>query len=204
MKKLLLLSTLQSFAEKFEEIIGDLSHKKVVCITTAAVGEGSPEWMPREMAPLKDHVKSFIEYDLNSKSVDEVRETLSDADIIYVMGGNTYYLLEHVQKSGFKEVVEEKLAQGVFYIGASAGAALVCPSIDYIEDLDDPTKGNPDGFEALGLVDFFIMPHLDDPTFASNILKIMDKLMARNKLVVGIHENQGLLVNDNFCKVLNV
>ncbi len=202
MKRLLFLSLLQNFESKFEKLIGNINEKNVVCITTAAVGEGCPEWMPQEMDPLKKQVKSFVEFDLTNKTKEEVSKVLDNADIIYVMGGNTYYLLEHVKKSGFKELLEEKLEGGAFYIGVSAGAAVACPRIDYIENLDDPTKANLTDFEALSLVNFLIMPHINDPVYGPKMVKVLEKLKSGRETVLAITEEQGILVEGNLIKVI--
>ena len=41
---------------------------------------------------------------------------LDKADVIYVTGGNTYYLLERSKKSGFLDVVKNKISSGAFYV----------------------------------------------------------------------------------------
>lgn len=202
MKKLLLLSLMKNFESEFKDLIPGLNSKKVVCITTAAVGEGRPEWMQSEIEPLKNQVQSFVEFDLTDKIKKQVSEVLDSADVIYVMGGNTYYLLEHIKKSGFKDVLDKKLEQGAFYIGISAGAAVACPRIDYIENLDDPSKATLEDYEALNLVDFLVMPHLNDPVYGPKMVGIIDKLKSGKENVIGITEEQGILVKGKFVKVI--
>jgi dipeptidase E len=202
MKSILLLSSLQNFEKKFKDLIPNLEAKNVLCITTAAAGEGYPEWMASEIKPLKDQVKSFVEFDLANKNPDEVLSALRNIDIVYVMGGNTYYLLEHIKKSGFKGILEKKLEDGVFYIGVSAGAAVACSRIDYIEDLDDPSKANLDDYEALNFIDFLVMPHINDPVYGPKMVKIIDKLKAGEETLIGITEEQGVLIEGKFMKVI--
>ena len=199
---MLLLSLLQNFESKFPDLIPNLNKKKAICIITAAVGEEYPEWMKRETDPLKKQVKSYIEFDLTNKTQQEVSEVLEGIDIIYVMGGNTYYLLEHIKKSGFKEVLEKKLSEGAFYIGVSAGAAVACPRIDYIEDLDDPSKATLEDFEALNLIDFLVMPHINDPVYGPKMVSVIDKLKVGEETLVGITEEQGILIEGKFVKVI--
>ena len=41
---------------------------------------------------------NVIDFDLNSKTEEKVRETLSKVDIVFVAGGNTFYLLEKLDR----------------------------------------------------------------------------------------------------------
>lgn len=202
MAKLLFISDMEIFDAKLHDVIEGLRDKRVVCITTAARGEDFPEWMPKQIKPLQEKAKSFVEFDLYEKSSIDVNKALSGADIIYVMGGNTYFLLEHIQKSGFSSIVKSKLNEGAIYIGASAGAAVACPRVDYIEDLDDPKKAELLHFNALGLVDFLIMPHLNHVGMRDKIAKILTKIKNTNESIFGLNEDQGLLIDNSYMRVI--
>lgn len=72
-----------------------------------------------------------IWYTLKYKNKDLIQKELSDADIIWVGGGNTFYLLEMTQKTGFFEVIHDLVKnKGIAYGGVSAGTLLVAHSIE--------------------------------------------------------------------------
>lgn len=200
--KLILISDMERFDSKLRGELPNLQNNSVVCITTAAVGEGNPDWMPKEINPLKEKVKNFIEFDLTGKTKLEVKQALEGVDIIYVIGGNTYYLLEHIQKTGFTEIVKDKIKAGAVYIGASAGAVVACPDIGYIENLDDPSKADLTDFTAMKLLDFLIMPHIDHESYSSQIIPIVEKIKKGNQMVIGLKEDQGLVVEGSYLKVI--
>jgi len=81
---------------------------------------------------------------------------LRSADVIIVGGGNTFQLLGTCRARGLLDVIAEKVRAGVPYIGWSAGANLACPSISTTNDM--PIV-DPQGFAALGLINFQINPH---------------------------------------------
>jgi len=55
---------------------------------------------------------------------------LRQFDVIYVAGGNTFTLLEHVRRLALKKVLNKLLSKGVVYYGSSAGAYITCPTIE--------------------------------------------------------------------------
>lgn len=84
---------------------------------------------------------------------------LEEADVIFVLGGNTYYLLDEVIKSGLADELPRLLETRV-YVGDSAGSILVTPSID-VAEIDDGDENIVDikDTSGLGLVNFVVSPH---------------------------------------------
>ncbi|MEK7166381.1 MAG: Type 1 glutamine amidotransferase-like domain-containing protein [Patescibacteria group bacterium] len=97
---------------------------------------------------------------LAGETSDEIRKQLKDKDIIYVQGGQPFYLLKQAQKSGFFNVVKELLPKGVIYIGVSAGTYLACPTIEpaFWKKKKRSTFGL-ENFSAMNLVPFLIFAH---------------------------------------------
>ena len=86
--------------------------------------------------------------------------TVEEADAVFVGGGNTFRLLDALQRSGLLEVVRRRALQGLPYIGASAGTNVAAPTLKTTNDM--PIV-QPASFDALGLVPFQINPHYLDP-----------------------------------------
>jgi dipeptidase E len=89
---------------------------------------------------------------------------LETAEAVFVGGGNTFRLLDRLQRSGLLEVLRRRVAAGMPYLGASAGTNLAAPTIRTTNDM--PIV-EPAGFAALGLVPFQINPHYVDADPAS-------------------------------------
>jgi len=49
-------------------------------------------------------------------------EALGDAGIVYIDGGNTFYLQKHISLTGLWDVLNSNLENGMLYMGCSAGA----------------------------------------------------------------------------------
>ncbi len=49
-----------------------------------------------------------------------------------------FYLLEHMNKSGFRAVLNERLSMGAVYIGSSAGSVVCSSDIEHVAPMDEP------------------------------------------------------------------
>ena len=56
--------------------------------------------------------------------------------MIFVGGGNTFFLLQELKRSGADKIIAQEVAKGKFYIGESAGAIAACPDIGYSAVMD--------------------------------------------------------------------
>jgi len=122
-------------------------------------------------------------------------EVLRQADAIVVGGGNTFRLLERLAALELLDRIRSRVREGVPYIGWSAGANLVSPTIRTTNDM--PII-EPPSFKALGLVPFQINPHFTDLTIpnhggetrADRILEFL--ALNREVRVVGLREGSWL------------
>lgn len=120
------------------------------------------------------------------------------AELIVVGGGNTFQLLAQCRRGGLLELIRERAAAGLPYIGWSAGANLACPTICTTNDM--PIV-DPQGFDALGLVDFQINPHYTNAVppghqGETRDQRIAEYLVANPKAtVVGLPEGDWLRVS---------
>ena len=144
---------------KFYKIVlkDELKNKKLLYITTAVDGEKSDnkDWVTKEYKTILDlgfTESNITEYKIgNDINIDEY-------DVIYVMGGNTIYLLDMVRKYNFGEVIKKFINKGKIYIGSSAGSQILGSTIKLNAVYEDNFVGMTD-FTALGIIDKEIVPH---------------------------------------------
>jgi dipeptidase E len=86
-------------------------------------------------------------------------DVLRQANGIVVGGGNTFRLLERLSRLALLDRIRRRGADGMPYVGWSAGANLACPTIRTTNDM--PVI-EPPSLTALGLVPFQINPHYTD------------------------------------------
>ena len=111
-----------SFKEEFYEIINKerIPNLKVLYITTASDGEKSDDksWMDNEFKTIIDlgfKKENIVEYKIGKS-----KDNPFDFDVMYMMGGNTFYLLDMIRKNKFDKVIKDFISLGKIYIGSSA------------------------------------------------------------------------------------
>lgn len=91
----------------------------------------------------------------------EPRELVASAQAVFIGGGNSFRLLKSLQRHGLVDAVARRIrADGVPYMGSSAGTNMACPTLRTTNDM--PIV-QPVYFDTLGLVPFQINPHYLDP-----------------------------------------
>ena len=142
------------------------SDTKVVLIPTASLAEaGNKDWFVGQF--LKLYAFGYTWVDMVDPSMPDLdwQSRLADADVVFVSGGNTFYLLDQWRKTGFGKWISEHLEQFV-YAGVSAGTIITTPTIEVstIEPADVNVPGIKD-LTGMGWVDFEIEPHCDEPRY---------------------------------------
>ncbi len=150
--------------DKMDPYIGDLSGKNVLLITTAAIGEGFLPDAQKNDAPFISRGATVNRYDIAGKIKEDVIAQIKKADIIFVAGGNTFYLLQHLKACDFKSIFSEIWACQKIYIGSSAGSIVAGQDIEFIKEMDNPTRATLTDYTGFGWIDFLFLPHFEAPT----------------------------------------
>ncbi len=101
---------------------------------------------------------------------------LEAADVLLVGGGDPLYLCYWMQQSGLADLLPE--LRETVYVGMSAGSMVLAPNIGQeFVNWRPPTAGDSD--KTLGLVDFAMFPHLDNPNLPENTLAAAEKWAAK-------------------------
>jgi dipeptidase E len=135
---------------------------KIGYVTTAAKGDRG-DFSRNLKYEIRENGYDFEEIDIEGKTKDELREVFKDKNIIHLEGGNSFYLIRAIRETGFAEVLKELLDKGKIFIGTSAGAYIMCPSIE-VSNWDQTGKPRYDvtDFTALNYVPFVLKAHYTD------------------------------------------
>jgi len=137
-------------------------------------------------------------YALESVDRTDPRAAVAAADAVFVGGGNTFRLLNALYQNDLLTALRRRIAQGVPYIGSSAGAIVAGPSLKTTKDM--PIV-EPPSFDALGLVPFQISPHYLDPDPSSKHMgetqeeRILQFLEENDAPVAGLREGAMLRID---------
>ncbi len=204
MKKLFLASVVANVMDEFIKILPVSSEKLAVVFISNAADPYKDKWfVDTDRNKLKEKGFAVKDIDLRGKTEPELREETKNADIIFVAGGNTFYLLEKVKESGFDKVVKDFVAEGKLYVGSSAGAIIACPDIGFIGSLDDPLQASSlKSFEALSLVDFLVVPHFGKKGEEDKQDEIMKKHAGKEYDIIGITDEQAIVVENGNYKIV--
>ncbi len=159
MKKLLLTSdgfVNPRIGKRFIELIGkDPKNIRVLFIPTAAQGEV-------EMSYVHESEKELVNLGIPKESIvwaNDLKSAHTEyCDAIYVCGGNTFYLMDEIRKTGFDKKIIDFINSGKVYVGVSAGSIIMCPDISISAPFDPNNVGLKD-MAGLNITDKVITPH---------------------------------------------
>ena len=100
-------------------------------------------------------------------SIDEERwvPLVRETDVLLAAGGDALYLCHWMRQSGLADLLPS--LRETVWVGLSGGSMVMTPCIgDDFVGWKPPTGGD----EALGVVDFSIFPHLDNPELPENTM----------------------------------
>jgi len=175
MKKLFLSSAglVPETKKDFFKLLGkDPTEVLVAFIPTAADPEKNKDFVQWSIDQINSEGMKIVNIDLKVEDQNSLHNKLSKCDVIWVNGGNTFYLLDQVRKSGFDKIVNKLLDQGKIYFGVSAGSYIVCPNIEAAGWKNaDPNVVNIKNLHALCLVPFILSAHYNREKYYSAMLE---------------------------------
>ena len=97
---------------------------------------------------------------------------VKETDVLLVNGGDSLYLAHWMRESGLADLLP---SLDTVWAGLSGGSMVMTPRIgeDFVQ-----WKPPGGGDEALGIVDFSIFPHVDNPDLPSNSMAAAEKWAA--------------------------
>ena len=163
----------------------ETEHKRVLLISNSTLyGTGYLDHAENEISSLLGNVKSvlfvpFALYDRDAyastarerfqkmgyglesiHTAPDAQHAVNNAEAVFIGGGNTFRLLKALYDIDVLQTIWRRVAEGMPYIGSSAGANVAGPTIKTTKDM--PIV-QPPSFAALDLVPFQISPHFLDP-----------------------------------------
>ena len=191
MKKIILTSCGiidEEFKNKFYKLLDkEIDNLKVLYITTASDGESDNDksWVDYEFKNIINlgfKKENITEYKIGLSKID-----INSFDIMYMLGGNTFYLLDMIRKYQFDNEIKKFIAKGNIYIGSSAGSEIlgtsIRPAIGY-----DENNVNMTDFTGLKIINSLIIPH-------ANRKKDYIKNLNTTENLLLLYDGNGIIIN---------
>ena len=163
-----------------------MSNKSLLLLSSSRVGE--TEYLAHALDWIENHINTIkevlfipyagvtISYDEYTNKVQDAlsiknikivgihsfsdpKEAIKNAKAITVGGGNTFHLLSELYRNDLIDLIQDRVEEGVKYIGWSAGSNVAGISIKTTNDM--PII-EPKSFNALNLINLQLNPHYTD------------------------------------------
>ena len=159
---------------------GELTGKRAIFIPTAGDPYENKDFVEADKIALQKYGIEVTDLDLRNKTEEEVNESLAMADILLVAGGDTFYLMEKLKKSGADKAIKNFIRKGGIYIGSSAGSIVCCPTIGGAEKFDNPKLApNLENFNGMGIFNEVVIPHTHKEKYFERVEETTEKLTSK-------------------------
>lgn len=100
-------------------------------------------------------------YELSSiHTATDMKQAIAETEAVFIGGGNTFRLIKALYDNDVLIPIRERVLAGMPYIGSSAGSNVAGVTMKTTKDM--PIV-QPPSFNALGIFDYQISPHYQDP-----------------------------------------
>ncbi len=192
--KLLLTSTglINENIKKFFVSQFDRLDNKTACVITSGRTK-------EEQVYIVESLKELLDLGIKAAEVNIAKNdnfpNLPEFDIYYVCGGNTFYILDRMRKTGIDKILIEAVKNGKFYLGVSAGSIIPGPDIEISGwgEVGDTNDINMQDLTGFGLVPYLITPHYTEQE-KTDVEAFKEK--RKGEPVIDLTDDQAIFVED--------
>lgn len=205
MKKMFLCSSFKDSYSLLSDFAGEsLKGKRVTFFPTASAVEEVTHYVEAAKEAFQELGMQLETVQIDEQSAEEIAQMIKQNDVIYVSGGNTFYLLQELRKHRLDDVLKEEINNGKLYIGESAGSIIMAPSIEYISLMDEQKKAPElSSFQGVNEISCYPVPHLHNAYLGEAAQQITEKYQQTLDLCP-LTDEQALLIRGEQAEVKSV
>lgn len=186
----------EDFAEQ------NIRTKEVLFIQTAANVEEYRDYVDEAKEAFSKMGFTLEILDVSKASEAEAKAKIGAAQVLYVSGGNTFYLLRELKKKDLVTLIADRVRSGkLVYVGESAGAMIAAPSVEYVAVMDDAGNYGAAAQTGLDLVKFYPVVHYGEEPFVQSAAEILKAYGGKLKLV-SINNAEAIAVHGDKFEIL--
>lgn len=195
--EMLLMSYLAGTESITKKYLSKMDSNKIVFIPTAGNVEPYTGYIDEGVEMLKSLGYELEIIDISKYDEDYLKNKLLKTECICISGGNTFYLLQELKKKNLIGLLYERIKEGLFYIGESAGAIIMSENIEYSQMMDDKSIASElDDYTGVNVFEHYVLPHIGEYPFEESTQKILENYQDKISLVA-INNSEAILVNDS-------
>lgn len=193
--------------EKLKELVNKENAKAAIILNAADNSDDE-----RRASYVASQIEELATLGIDSEELDlrnyfnrnqELKAKLSNYDLVWVVGGNSFLLIRAMKQSGFDKLIAPLVENdAIIYAGFSAGAVVATPTLRGIELVDDKDT-IPEGYNkdvvwaGLHLVGKSIAPHYKSNHPESEAVDEVVKYFLENGMDYWtLNDGQALVVQD--------
>lgn len=186
---------------KCEELVGKPRQSTNVAVINesyAVEHDNNLRWVLDDLNRVRDNFGGNLELvNLLALDINTIKERIELTDVIFVVGGNTDYLMSVFNKTGFSKLLPEFLKTKV-YVGSSAGGMVLGKRLSTEAYKKIYNEHGSYGVENyLELVDITLMPHLDSPHFPNRKATLLEAAKTHPGIIYGLRDDSAVIVEDH-------
>ena len=207
--KLLLTSagiTNKSIEDAFRGLVGKPFNEVLVAFvpTASNILDGDKWWVIKDILALNTLGCKIDIVDIVALPKEMCLLRLNQADVIFIEGGDTYYLMDAIHKAGLLEEVKELLHSKV-YVGISAGSAICSKdcALEASQKLYEEALDRKEDIEGLGAVPFYVFPHYGSKEWFPKVTKENVEQLVYEDSIYLIDDQSAVMVNGETVEVIS-
>ena len=95
----------------------NLQNKRIAFIPTATAKEGASRYVLAGRELLSEMGAIVTEIDISKENRNTIKAAFAQADCIYFSGGNSFFLMDALRKSGTDKLLKKELQRGKLMVG---------------------------------------------------------------------------------------
>jgi len=195
--------------DAFAELVGkDPQDITLALIENAADPQDSEEadWVDRSRAEIiaQGYQVELVDLrDYLEGGEQKLKDKLASKDVIWLGGGNTFYLRWILEETGADAIIKELVKRGAVYGGGSAGAIVAGPTLKFFEAVDDPNDSPEVVIDGLHLTEVVVVPHMANEKYGPIMEDVERFLREEGYETAPLTDSQALLIDGEKLEVIS-